>query len=104
MGGDGRPYNSFHDLAELDLKDSYDGRSPSVCKWVWTAVARGAFCAVAMPYARIHFPSMCLVLRVDPACSGCSRSSLVLTLSRTMLISIEGMDDFHIEQLHPQGL
>lgn len=28
MGGDGRPFSSFHDLAELDLKDSYDGRSP----------------------------------------------------------------------------
>ena len=28
MGGDGRPYNDFHDLAELDLKDSHDGVSP----------------------------------------------------------------------------
>jgi hypothetical protein len=44
------------------------------------------------------------VLSLDLACSGCNRSSLVLTLSLTMLISIEGMDDFCIEQLHPQGL
>jgi hypothetical protein len=28
IGGDGWPFNSFHDLAELDLADSYDGRSP----------------------------------------------------------------------------
>ena len=47
---------------------------------------------------------ICLALSLDLACSGCNRSTLVLTLSLTMLISIEGMDDFRIEQLHPQGL
>ena len=53
---------------------------------------------------------MCLVLGLDLACSGCNRSSLVQwssdTVSRTMLISIESMDYFCIEQLgiFPVGL
>ena len=28
LGSDGKPFNAFHDLAELDLKQSTDGRSP----------------------------------------------------------------------------
>ena len=28
MGLDGKPFNTFADLAELDLKDSVDGHSP----------------------------------------------------------------------------
>jgi len=28
MGADGRPYNQFYDLAELDLTQSFDGHSP----------------------------------------------------------------------------
>ena len=28
LGPDGRAFNSFFDLAELDLKESHDGRSP----------------------------------------------------------------------------
>ena len=28
IGADGRPYNEFYDLAELDLADSHDGHSP----------------------------------------------------------------------------
>ena len=65
---------------------------------------RSQRCILRCGYARIHLPSMRPVLSLDLACSGCNRSSLVLTFSLTMLISIEGMDDFCIKQLHPQGL
>ena len=38
LGPDGKPFNTFADLAELDLKDSVDGHSPDaqcITAWLW---------------------------------------------------------------------